>query len=202
MSYINVNMLAKYELSMNDYLLLQFARQQKSEDLSTIIEEVVNNGASLENLVLKEYIYSVKGLKKDSSNRKLRTTPKGNKVLEDIHTVGIEDQDVVVWDWLATTYKKEGKSLGNKNKGKFFLAQFRAQSGLEKNDLVILCEAFIADDSNMEYSHRLDYVFFKPPNVFTTRFDLEQSRLWHYYNKHKESIDNRIRRAREKRDLK
>jgi len=80
------------------------------------------------------------------------------------------------------------------------LAQFRAESGITKNDLILLCNHFITDSSRMEYSHRLDYVFFKPATAFDVRFSLEESKLWQYYLKYQDYFEESFAKNRNKTD--
>jgi hypothetical protein len=71
-----------------------------------------------------------------------------------------------------------------------YIALFRVQSGIEKNHLAILLDEFVKDDNNMEYNNRLEYAFFKASNVFQTKFELDQSRLYTYYLKRKQYFDS------------
>jgi hypothetical protein len=54
------------------------------------------------------------------------------------------------------------------------------------------------DSSQFEWSKRLEFLFFKPGNVFSVRFDLEQSKLYQYYIKHKEEFDDKFKKIDEK----
>jgi hypothetical protein len=105
-------------------------------------------------------------------------------------TPEITDEDIVIWDWLVSIYKKRDKKIGNAKKGKIWLANFRVQSGINLNKLSFLCKEFINDKERMEWSFQLDFIFFKPSNVFESRFSLEGSKLWHYYQDRQEFFDN------------
>ena len=51
---------------------------------------------------------------------------------------------------------------------------------------------FILDDSEQDWSFKLEFVFWKPSNLFQTKFVLEDSRLWKYYNKKKAYFDKKF----------
>lgn len=185
--YINFKMLESRELDFTDLLLLQAARQQKSEDLSHIIEKF--SDTRIDSLFNKSLLTKIKGGKKDSEARKIRITGKGNDILDNIETPEIEDQDLQMFDWMEDVYLRLGKEIGNKKKTKMYIALFRVHSGIEKNHLATLLDKFVKDNSNMEYNHKLEYVFFKPATVYQVRFELEQSRLYQYYVNNKFEMD-------------
>jgi hypothetical protein len=187
--YLNFELLKAKELTTDDFLTLQICHQMVSESLiqwlpdSSIVEKLVN----------AEYVEFLKPRKDTPKYALARLSKKGKELLNDLQIPNVIEDDLIVWDWLEKKYKSLGKEVGNRKKGKLWLACFRVHSGFQKNDLVKLCVDFVKDDKNMEYSHRLDYVFFKPDNVFTTKFDLDSSKLWQFYLKNQEYYD-RIRK--------
>jgi hypothetical protein len=68
-------------------------------------------------------------------------------------------------------------------------------SSIHKNNLAFLCKTFIEDPDQFEYSKRLEYLFFKPANLFSVKFDIEGSRLYQYYLKHKTEFDDKFNKA-------
>jgi hypothetical protein len=130
--------------------------------------------------------------KSDSIQNRIRLSSKGNDLLEDLQVPQINDDDLQLYEWLERTYQKEGKELGNRKKTKLYIALFRVNSGIDRNKLALLCKAFMNDSSQFEWSKRLEFLFFKPGNVFSVKFDLEQSKLYQYYIKHKEHFDNKF----------
>jgi len=193
MAYINFEILQDKSVTLPEYLILQCCKQMKTEDVSTHLANIDCENNSVEDTLLiledKGFVQFIKGKSKDNFFQKARLSAKGTELMDLIETPFIIPEDVVVWDWLSRHYEKEGKEVGNTKKGKIWLASFRANSGIAKNHLVTLCLAFTKDEAQMEYSKRLDYVFFKPDNVFTTRFELDSSKLWRYYLKRKEHFD-------------
>lgn len=193
MAHINFHYLKTQEISVQDFLRLQCCKQMKYEDVSeTLIELCKEDPEPL--FVLEEigFIEFIKGKIKDSMFKKARLTKKGYAFMENVEAASVTEDDILIWDWLAGIYKSQNKDLGNSKKGKMWLASFRSQSGITRNKLSYLCKAFINDEDRMEYSQRLDYVFFKPPNHFSVKFDIEESKLWKYYLAKKEMFDKQF----------
>lgn len=113
----------------------------------------------------------------------------GKEILKEVTEAECEEEDSVILKWLCEHYQKIGKETGNKKKTLRHIRDFRIKSGISKNNLIRLCHAFVSDETNMEYSHKLEYVFYKPKTVFETKFDLEESRLYQYYLKNKQHFD-------------
>jgi hypothetical protein len=190
--YINFEIAKKRGLSPTDVVNLQLISQNKTEKLEEIITD--NIPLSVLNWYQElEYVTLVKAKNKsDSIQNRIRLSPKGNDLLEDLQVPQINDDDLQLYDWLERTYQKEGKELGNRKKTKLYIALFRVNSGIDRNKLALLCKAFMNDSSQFEWSKRLEFLFFKPGNVFSVKFDLEQSKLYQYYIKHKEHFDNKF----------
>lgn len=177
--YINLPYLLDKGLNLEDLLILQLAYQARSEDTSSYLgtleyKHLVDAG------LLK--LNKAKNKKQKEAER-VRLTTKGKDILETLQIPDVIDDDIVLFNWLKGIYLERGKELGNQKKTKRLIAQFRVESGIEKNCLAHLLSVFVSDENNLEYNHRLEYAFFKPSNAFQTRFELEQSRLWMYYQR-------------------
>jgi hypothetical protein len=190
--YINFVIAKNRGLSPTDVANLQLISQNKTEDLEEIITDSIQ--LSVLNWYQElEYVTLVKAKNKsDSIQNRIRLSPKGNDLLEDLQVPQINDDDLQLYNWLEKTYHKEGKELGNRKKTKLYIALFRVNSGIDRNKLALLCKAFMNDSSQFEWSKKLEFLFFKPGNVFSVKFDLEQSKLYQYYIKHKEYFDNKF----------
>lgn len=188
--YINFKLLDSYGLSPQDAVALQAIFQNKFEDNAEIISSVCDV-EKFENLKLISFI---KGTKKASKESLMRLSPKGSKILEDVQVAGVNQDDLDVYAWLEGVYKKENKEIGNMKKTKVLISQFRVNSGIERNHLAYLCKVFISDEKEMEYSQKLEFLFFRPASVFQVKFDIEQSRLYQYYLKRKEQFDEKFRK--------
>lgn len=190
--YVNINNLFKLENPLMLPLLLILKHAPK-EDVSKRIESLGYKDTDFAKLQLDGYIKFIKGNKKQNLLQKMRLDKKGTKYLNELDEPMVEDQDIQIFDWLAGIYKQMGKEIGNGKKTKRLIASFREKSGIEKNRLAYLCNVFINDDAEQEWSFKLEYVFWKPTNLYQTKFVLEDSRLWKYYNKRKEFFDREFK---------
>jgi hypothetical protein len=191
--YVNFDLMCKWGLSPIDVINLQLISQNKTESL----EEVITNNISLEVLdkyQKSEYVSLVKAKNKaDTIQNRIRLTSKGSDLLETLQVPEVNEDDLKLYDWLEGIYKAEDKEIGNRKKTKLYIALFRAHSGIDRNKLAYLCKSFMNDSSQFEWSKRLEYLFFKPSNAFSVKFDIEQSSLYRYYLKHKTSFDNKFK---------
>jgi hypothetical protein len=195
--YINFEIAKKRGLSPTDVVNLQLISQNKTENLFSIINENISL-STLDKYQQLGYITLVKAKNKsDSIQNRVRLSKSGYEILEDLQVPEINDDDLQLYNWLEKTYQKEGKELGNRKKTKLYIALFRVNSGIDRNKLALLCKAFMNDSSQFEWSKKLEFLFFKPGNVFSVKFDLEQSKLYQYYIKHKEHFDNKFAKIEE-----
>lgn len=195
--YINFQLAKTKGLTPTDVANLQLISQNKTESLWDIITETVSL-QTLDRYQNLGYITLVKAKNKgDTIQNRVRLSSKGSELLEDLQVPEVNSEDLMLYDWLEATYKKEDKEIGNRKKTKLYIALFRSHSGIDRNKLALLCKTFMNDSSQFEWSKRLEFLFFKPGNVFSVKFDLEQSKLYQYYLKHKEHFDNKFAKIEE-----
>ncbi len=176
--YINFTVLNNEGFSSLHLVCLIAVKQKNFEYLEGFCPDYIRD------LVDRGYIINIKVSKKlEGTPQSLRITPKGKKFLDELETAEIEEEDKVVFEWLKAHYKKIGKEVGNGAKTQRHIRDFRIKSGIEKNNLIELCLAFLRDEDNMQYNNILEYAFYKAPTAFETRFNLEESRLYKYYLK-------------------
>lgn len=189
MAWINFELMEAKGMKPSEFLFLQACKQNKNGTLANTITELGGTEKYISALVSEDILSLIKGSKKNTIQQRVRLTKKGESLLEDVQTADITENDITLYNWLADIYLRSGKELGNKAKGKRMLAQFRAESGIEGNSLAVLCKAFIEDEDASKWSQKLEYLFFKAPNVYTVRFDLGESKLYNYYLKYKTHFD-------------
>lgn len=189
--YINTQILNSKELSFTQLILLQLCKQQKFEDHSEVIERGFYP-EDIDFLLSRGLMKEIKGTKKQTRFEKLRITDKGEDVLSLVETPEISEEDTLLYKWISDVYLKNGKELGNRKKGLLYLALFRVHSGIDKNKLAFLMKTFLEDENQMSYSNVLQYVFFKPDNIYSTRFDIEGSRLFKYYLNRRDWFDSQF----------
>lgn len=184
--FINLEILNKKDLSLHEIALLQVIKQNKLNDCSEFIKNNLaeETKSKFESLALIDY----------TKKGKMNTTKKGNEWLEDVGTAEVTEDSLRIFEWIKNIYLFQGKSLGNQKKTKTFIAQFSAESGIEKNCFAFLIQTFVNDEKEMEYSKVLQYLFFKGDSVFSTRFDLHGSRLYQYYLKHEEEFKEEFKK--------
>jgi len=188
--YINFKYSKEKGITPGEILILQMCKQQKFEDLSEELQKIcLDSQEHLKKLFDKGLISFVKGKKESTIWQNARLSSKGGDLLDDIETPAIIDEDLVIFEWLKKVYLKRDKQVGNAKKCKSYIAAFRVNSGIKVKCLAHLAKAFLDDDEQQQWSIRLDYVFFKAPNAFSTRFDLEESKLFKYYSKNKTTFD-------------
>lgn len=187
--YINFKIAEGYGLIPEDVVVLQIIFQNKFEDQSSLLKSFESNINKFES---QDMIKFIQGTKKTSKFKLVRLSDKGSKILEELQIPEINQDDLDVYSWLEGVYKKQDKEIGNAKKTKMLIAQFRVHSGIERNHLAFLCKVFINDEHEMEWSKKLEYLFWKPANLFQTKFDIEQSRLYQYYLKRKDSFDEKF----------
>lgn len=185
--YINFNLLSGYGLIPGDVIILQAISQNRIEDNSVLLDEICDRLDFYEKQDLVRYI---KGAKKDSQFKLIRLSEKGSRILEEIQIPNLTQDDIDVAEWIKKVYIKAEKEIGNFKNLKLHTALFRVHSGIERNHLAKLISTFINDEENFKYSVRADYLIWKPENLFQTKFDINQSRLYSYYLKRKEYFDN------------
>lgn len=196
--YINFKLLDSKALDMDDYLLLHACRQNRTEDLGGFIERKWGEG-KIWYLEQQELISHVNPKNKNQNKcHTARITKKGESLLEDLDTPEVNEDDLKLFEWLEGIYKSQEKQVGNRKKTKLYIALFRVNSQINRNRLAHLIYSFISDEREMEYSQKLEYLFFKPSHMFQSKFDIEQSRLYQYYLKHKELFDKQFEQINDK----
>ena len=188
--YVNTNIVKHYNLNLQQVALLQILYQAKNEDVSERLESY--NG-DLDVLNEKSFLSEVKAKnKQESVYKRLRLSKKGREVLDAIETPEVTEDSLRIFEWIKQIYISAGKDLGNQKKTKMFIAQFSAESGIQRNALAFLIQNFINDESQFEWSKVLQYLFFKGDSVFNIKFDLHSSRLYQYYLKNQNYFDNKF----------
>ena len=186
--HINFKILESYGLIPDDVICLQAIFQNKTEDNELLLISIYTV-EKIEKFEKSELVKYISGTKKSSKFKLVRLSDKGSKILDEIQIPQINTDDLDIFGWLEGIYKNSGKEIGNAKKTKSLISQFRVNSGIERNHLAYLCRVFINDEKEMEYSKKLEFLFWKPSNLFQTKFDIEQRRLYQYYLKRKEAFD-------------
>lgn len=192
--YINVNLVVSRGLHILDVAILQLIKQNRNEDMSSFLEPTLSHIrlVSYTDLGLVDFVKPKN--KKQSDLTLVRLSKKGTTWLNDFtDTYQVEEEDIIVFDWLKKLYLGIDKEVGSEIKCKNLIAWFRRESGISKNNLIELCKAFTSDENRMEYSKVLQFIFWRGENHFQTTPKLEDSKLWNYYEKHREFFENKFK---------
>jgi len=186
--YINFNMTKG--LSFNQILLLQAISQNRTEDMSTLLESQLDT-ATGQYFLEQGYIMLVQGKKDDSPLKKMRLTKKGKEYLESIQIPNVIEGDLELLGYLTTIYLSSGedRKIGNKKKIASYISIMRRELELTLHEFYYLCEYFLAE---YEFTKVLEYIFFNSNKNRYGKFqdNLQDSPLYQFYEEHKEDIEN------------
>lgn len=177
--YINLSKTQKY-LNRGDLELLCAIKQVNTNYLDEELKE-----SDLRRFEALEFIEQVKTPKKGQTP--LRLTKKAKNYLNEIAEAETLLEDEIIFNWLKSYYLKAEKEIGNGAKTKRHIRDFRVKSGIEKNNLINLVLDFLKE--NEERSKKLEYVFYYPKTAFDTKFTLDGSWLWNYFEKNRERLE-------------
>jgi DNA-binding PadR family transcriptional regulator len=195
--YINFELAKTKGLTPTDVVNLQLISQNKTENLEGIIFDNIPLRI-LHSYQEQELVTLIKAKNKSESiHNRVRLTPKGHALLEDLQVPEVNEDDLRIFEWVKSIYIKEGKEIGNEKRTKMYIAQFSKESGITQNSLAFLIKTFLSDEKEFTYSQKMQYLFFKGESLFSTRFDISSSRLFQYYQKNKNLFDTKFKQFEE-----
>ena len=197
--YLNHKKIKELSLTANDVLLFDALRQFPSNpDLEEIVAYYIRNDQRIDEFIENGVLKRIKGKPNQTDIQKLRIDKKGTEYLKLIQEADVNEFCIQLRDWVVDLYSKQEKTTKNKKKLAWQIAQFEANTGIQKNHLAFLISVFTNDDENMEYNHVSNYMFEDPKNVFFKGFRKEDSRLFHYYLKRKNYFENKFKTLKNK----
>lgn len=189
MSYINFKYLNSQRLDHIDLIILQACKQNSTEDNSELLK---SNQESHLHLIELGLVKLIKGKKGQTDFEKLRITPKGTKLLENVHTPEITENDIRMYDYLVEKYlshEDEDRIIGNKKKTKIYCSVLRNYLSLNHQQFYWLCMLYL---DQAIYTKKLENIFLDSNKVRygTLQNNVDESPLYQYYDKNKEDIIN------------
>lgn len=177
--FINFNNFKKSNLGAEQLMFLLAVNQ---EDLDYIIEhfDLVED--------LDDFVIFIKGKKSQTDYEKIRLSKLGKQFFKALGEVIVDDEDIVVFNFMKKSYLSMDKEVGNGAKTKRYINWFKNATGIRKNRLISLLSHFLFDENNMEYNHKLEYAFYKPATMYEVKPRLEESRLYKYYEANEEDF--------------
>ena len=129
----------------------------------------------------KGYIKLNKAKKGLSDGARIRITKEGRAALDEYFKPEVDNNTVIIADWVADFYLKSDKKIGNKKRFTLGLQQFSDQTGIFNKDLAKLIKYFIEDEKNMKWNNILENMLFDNKNLYSRKFYLKSCRLYQYY---------------------
>ena len=198
MAYINTKILKQHNLNLQQVALLQILHQNKTEDVSELLESY--NG-DLDVLNEKGLLSEVKARnKQESVYKRLRLSKKGSELLDYINTPDITEGDIKMYEYLVDNYiyiidKNTGektvrdvdRKIGNRKNVLRYCAEFRQIVGLSLKEMYWLCMLFI---DNTTYTKVLEYIFMRKKDNPYGKFknNLDNSALYQFWLDNNEGI--------------
>tara|TARA_S200002703_G_scaffold118613_1_gene104278 strand:+ start:812 stop:1354 length:543 start_codon:yes stop_codon:yes gene_type:complete len=168
--YINFEYLNKQEFDYTDFLIL-IAINQK--DLSSFVHNCDESiDETLEHLGEKGYIERFK------SKEGYKLTQKGRKILREVEIADISEDVNELFVRLKDRYianNRENK-LGSQKKALKYLANFVAETNFSYDNIVDAVEEYLVDTPD-KFTSKLENLIFKPANIYSTKFKLEECKL-------------------------
>lgn len=176
---INFEYAKNKNISFEDIIALQLIFQNSSGKMEEFILEV--DRSVLNGLFAKKYLTLTKAKnKKQTPQNRVRLSKTGKEIYRNLTAYLVIEEDNLIYNFMSDVYNKLDKKQASKNKIISLIAFFRLESGLNTKQLYELCKRFVNDSDNMAYNNKLEYVFFKPENMYS-KPKLSESRLWDYY---------------------
>ena len=124
--------------------------------------------------------------------QKLRTTKKGNDVLDDIETPEITEEQVRMRDYLVEMYlshEDKDRVIGNKKTIATYITILQHHLGISIYQFYYLCEYFL---SQYPFTKKLENLFWDKNKQRYKEFknNIEDSIIYQFYDQHKEEIEN------------
>ena len=193
MAYFNIELAATRELHPLDVFILQILHQNKAEDMSENLALLMDD-ENIQRLYAFNLIEMIKGTKKMNEFQKLRLSKKGSKFLDDFQSYKAVENDFKLFNTLKEIYIKKNKEIGSEKRTVDLIAWFRLETSMTHREIWFLIKEYVLDDEKMEYSHVLQYVFWKKENNFQTKPNLSSSKLWTYYEGKKDYFNKEFKK--------
>jgi len=195
MAYFNTELAKSRQLHPGDVYILQIIHQNKSNDMSEDLVLLMDDDI-LKRLHAFGLMEMIKGTNKMTEFQKLRLSKKGKKYLSDFQTYNIVENDIKLFDTLKQIYIDADKEVGSEKKTKELIAWFRNETNFNHKQMWLIAKKFVQDETRMSYSKMLEKAFWSSTNHFQTQPKLEDSKMWTYYEKHREWFQNEFNKMK------
>ncbi len=163
--FINFKVLKDNSISHNDMLILIAISQLNV------------------NPYLKGNFFDIFGVDvKDINNEYIsggKLTKQGKELLTKIEKPDYDENAEKLAIWLIDYYKSEGKATCSRKVLIELILWFVGETKIIYSDLHRYIQDYLNSDEG-KYNHKLEYLFFKPENVYSKKRNLELSRLYNW----------------------
>jgi hypothetical protein len=183
--YLNFETFKKHNLKPEDLFYLLAVKQIEKEQLETLPQDVIERFEALGILT------TIKGVKSDSEQSKIRLNSKGKKFLDSLDIPDVTEGDFKMAEYLFQMYlnHEDGdRVLGNKKAITQYIAILRNHLGLSLHQFFYLCEFFLAE---YPYTKKLENIFIdKNKNRYGDfKNNIDDSVLFQFYEQRKLEIE-------------
>lgn len=192
---VNINYLMEKGLSYYDFTLMQLIAQNTDPKMHEEIQIHVTD-ESLKRLHALDMLKLVKAKRKsDSDYMRLRLSKKGNEVFKNAQIIDYTEADENLFTALEGLYKKFDKPVGNDKQVKKLIAWFRVENQYSRKMIFLAIKYFLMkheEEGKVKYIPTLENLLWKADNVFSTKWDMANSRLYQFINENKKELNGYI----------
>lgn len=185
MAYFNIDLLYSLNLSLDDLWTMQLVFQNTIENRE---EELSDRDFS--RLLTKDMLSIIKGKKGETDVRRTRLSAKGKETYNILQLKDVSKEDLHFFEYVEKLWDALDKPIGNKLQCKKLIAQFFANTGFSRKSVyVIIKDYYLPEQMSDEKGHgkyipSLENFIWKPVNIYSNVFKVEESRLYDYIGKY------------------
>lgn len=181
MAYFNIDLLYKHKLSIDDLLTMQLVSQNTIEDRENELKD-----RDFSNLLKYDMLSIIKGKsKKETDVRRTRLSKKGKEIYSELQIKDITEEDIQFFEYVKSLWKNIDKEIGNELQCKKLIAQFFADTGYSRKSVYTVIKDYYLpekteDEEKIKYIPKLENFIWKPTNIYSTTFKVQESQLYAY----------------------
>ena len=189
---VNTKYLMEKGLSYYDFTVMQLVAQ--NTEPNTYEEIIIHiTEESLQRLLTLDMLKLVnKKRKSDHAFTRLRLSKKGNEVFKNAQIVDYTEADEKLLESLKSLFETVDKPIGNDKQVKKLIAWFRVENQYSRKMIFYAIKFFLAkheEEVKTKYIPTLENLLWKPSNVFASKWDMANSRLYQFINENKKELN-------------
>lgn len=134
---------------------------------------------TLNDLFKQDYVTAIKGTPTQPKHEKVRLSKKGKAFLRDVQVAGIDDDAKLLTAALIQLYEKAGLKDRIKSKAKVLklVSWFLGEVEFSAAQVVVVVDDYL-NTEDRKYISQLPNLICKPASVFSTKWTLDESKLY------------------------